>query len=151
MSAARHLARAAAAAHAPTPPGGVDLSHVKGGDPVVQRQRADEMLHQNGFVCSCGERFRDKAIIAMGYVLGRFPQQQTIQTPQGPQIANVMDDGAMMLQAGFCSTQCPDFLRALQDGLPVPDGMRRPPVMAIRDLPATVWADDIPEAERKAG
>lgn len=140
MSAERKLQRAQAQAGF----NAVDLSSIKG-DRQKQMLVAENAMRQSGFLCSCGTRFGTEAVQAMGYNLGRFPSQ--VMTAQGHQI--VTDDGAQLMIGSYCSRTCIDFLDALKNGLQVNpgSGVRRPKVVALRDLPNVEWLDeDLPEA-----
>lgn len=126
--------------------GAVDLGAMKGGDRSKQQEVAENVMRQQGFLCTCGEKFRDKGIIAMGYTLGRFPEQRMVQTPRGPQVETVVDDGCQFFAQAYCSRVCVDYLDALKNGLPTPEGSIRPSIKAIRILPTVEWMDEAQEA-----
>lgn len=124
--------------------GAVDLGSMAGGDIAKQMEVAEDILRQQGFICTCGQRFHREGIAAIGYNLGRFPDQKMVMTKNGPQVQNVVDDGAQFFAQSFCSKSCPDYLDALKNGIPAPEGAIRPKIKAIRLLPAVEWLDEYP-------
>ncbi len=135
-----------------TPPptaGAVDLGKLKGGDSLKQRQALRQVLTQNGFVCTCGQRFEDRAIMAFGAYSGVMEEPEMQQTPVGPMPTGrlLRRDGATLAMRAFCSRACPDYLSVLKDGMDRGEGEAPAHVIALRPLPATEWLSDVPEHE----
>lgn len=152
MSAERAMRRRAQR-QAPTAPpptaGAVDLEKLKGGNVAKQRQAERQVLIQQGFICSCGQRFEDKAIIAFGMYSGLLEEPEHQQTPVGPMPTGriLRRDGAVMTMRPFCSRVCPDYLEVLKDGMDRGEGEPPAKVIALRNAPVTEWLGDVPEAE----
>lgn len=148
---ARQARREAVRSMNPTPPptaGAIDLAAMRGGDKVKQQEMADNAMKQQGFLCSCGERFRDEGVAVMGYNLGVFPEQKMEMTPRGPQMQTSMEDGCQFIALGYHSRRCPDFLDAMKNGIDPgaearEQGVVRPRVRAIRELPKVEWLDEL--------
>lgn len=119
----------------------IDLNAYKGGNTVKQRRAVTNLLKQNAYICSCGERFEDEGIIAMGTWAGIMPDAE--MTPQGPKV--VLKDGAIIVTRAFHSKACVDYLDALANGIEREEGEERVTIMAVRRMPDTEWLADTPE------
>jgi hypothetical protein len=114
---------------------GRDLSHLKGGNPLAQKEALLRFLAQQGFVCDCGELVEDEGVLTLGWLLGRFP----VVTERGMELV----DDARVTAKNFHSRTCPAFLEALEHGVATgqSDGSRAP-VAIVRDMPRTEWLKD---------
>lgn len=141
-----------AAQQQPMPPiptaGAIDLDQYKGGNPVKQRQALRALLQQQGFICSCGERFEDEGIMAVGTWTGISPEVEMTQA--GPKV--VLKDGATLTMRKYHSKTCVDYLVALKDGIPREEGEAPVPIEITMSLPRMEWHTtlDLPEAEADA-
>lgn len=110
--------------------GAADLGALKGGNKVLQRRAAKNILIQQGLICPCGELITapDDKVKVIGIILGQFPGQAR-QTPVG--IVQSLEDGAIVAAATYHSKACPMYLSALRVGIPVEEGLNRPEVMAV--------------------
>lgn len=125
----------------------IDLDQFKGGNKVKQQVALRKLLQQHGFVCSCGERFEDEGIMAVGTWTGMTPEAE--MTPSGPKI--VLKDGATLVMRKYHSTSCVDYLVALKDGIPRDEGELPVPIALTMGLPPMKWFGtlDLPEDDEQ--